>query len=106
MKILVTPKQYTMLKEGFTDVDVIDPNEYSGKLIAETKSLIVRMIDNLQELNEMGYDFTKEYKLTGKQIYGKVVDQIDATVPKMMEDLKEYSIKLSQLSSNIKRIYV
>lgn len=88
------------------EVETLDPNEYSGKLIYEVKNMISQMIVNLEELNEMGYDFNKEYKLTGKPIYGKVVIEIEGTIPKMLEDLKEYSRKLSLLSSNIKKIYV
>lgn len=88
------------------EVDTIDPNEYSRKLIYEIKEMISAMINNLSELNEMGYDFSKEYKLTGKPIYGKIVLEIEGTIPKMLEDLNTYSKKLDTLSSNIKKIYV
>jgi len=106
------PDYYTKLSKMEQDinesyeVDTIDPNEYSRKLIFEIKDMISAMINNLSELNEMGYDFSKEYKLTGKPIYGKIVLEIEGTIPKMLEDLNGYSKKLDVLSSNIKKIYV
>lgn len=105
MKILITENQLKMIRESY-ETDVIDPSEYSRRLVGECKEHISLIQDKLKELNEMGYDFTKEYKLTGKPIYKNIVDEIDGTIPVMIKRLTMYNIQLTTLSDNIRKIYV
>ncbi len=94
-----------IMKEGF-ETTTIDPHEYSSRLIDEVKNLILLIINNLNELNELGYDFSKEYKLTNKEIYNKVESQIALTVPEMITKLNTYTKNLNDLALSIKKTYV